>query len=1023
MRKLGRVSLVLSAFAVAGGLLIFPPSYAQEPPKPVRLIFEAEDFKPIEGDWTVKEFGSNYFAATFAVSFLSRGRYLGAPEQGVASRAVRDIDVPRDGTFEVWARYEQPYDYSVEFDIEIEQGGKNVFQRGYGRRDAPKLWAFGKGFQPQVLWEWGGGDNIVWEGRDAKASLKKGKATLVLKKGPQKGDQAARRNVDLVMLTDDEAGIQKQLKEAKYLPLDGWLTQEGDVSFEVMNPAGSSGPLAVKFGPCTEHSPYWVHVRDWPRPQWIGKAFTDAPLKPEQYLSPGERSASIGVGGFFDALNQFQWKVEVVSPDGKPTAGRKVRLAFSIASPEGKAIPLRDEEFVVGPDNAVTFFLDSDIRRTRRIRTVEEDLEDLAKFVKGLPKKGRKPEEMLFFGIMDGAVEKPGHIGELSREIALALGSNTLPEVKKPARNALIDVRGVATKELAAYCQKLKQDGKADRLKVVSLGDEILIGDGAKSPDDDPAFRDFLKAKKLRAEDLGLKSLDDAKLEPKDTKSLLYYHSRMFSLERAIAHYKERTDILEANLPKGIVTGANYSPHPYYWPKEGQWIRAFKRRAMTLPWGEDYAWQIPEANQQVIGYMLAALRCGAKYHELPIHWYVMPHFPGQTPDNFRRAFYSAIGHGAKQINFFAAVPLSVAYTENYVVSEAKETWKAIHEVVHEAGLFESLVMQSKPRSAQVAMLISFAQDLWDTDPAYNHERKCLYLALRQMQYPVDFVTEEDIQEGKHKDYKTIYLVGNHLERATANALKEWVKEGGVLTGIAGGGFLDEHNRPMDLLAEVYGATPAPHPLPQGGEGRDTVIMSKQQLARLKPLDEVTWTEGKKMQFPALAFKQTMKPAEKAVVVATYADGTPAVVRNTFGKGHTYLFGTFVSSAYVRSAIPLRPWDRGTRPEAFNHFLPTDFSELLDVVTAPCGMGEVRYEVITDHPEVETCILDAPNGLAVVLINWSPEPQDLRLTLQFVPPAFNFATSVSKGPLNMRRLNQSIVLRLRVDVADVVLIEK
>ncbi len=1015
MRKLGRVFLVLLAFAVAGGLLIFLPSHAQETPKPLRLIVEAEDFKPVEGDWAVKEFGSNYFAATFAVSFLSRGRYLGAPEQGAASKAVREIDVPRDGAFEVWARYEQPYDYSVEFDIEIEQGGKAVFQRGYGRRDAPKLWAFGKGFQPQVLWEWGGGDNIVWEGRDAKVSLKKGKATLVLKKGPQKSEQAARRNVDLVMLTDDQAGIQKQLKEAKYLPLDGWLTQEGDVFLQVQNPEKAESPIAVKVGPCTEHSPYWIHVRDWPKELWVSKQASDKPPKPEDYLKPGEKSAAIEVGRFFDTLNQFQWRVNVVGPDGKPAAGRKLRLSFSPHA-SGKE-PLRDEAFTTGPDGNVDFFLDSDIRRTKRIRTVDEDLAELAKLVKSFPKKGRKPEQMLFYGIMDGVTEKPGRVGELSREIALGLGANTLPQVQNPKQNALIDVRGVATKDLAAHCQKLKQDGKADRLKVVSLGDEIHIGDGAKSPDDDPAFRDFLNAKKLRAEDLGLKSLDDAKLELKDKKSLLYYHSQMFSLERAIAHYKERTDLLEANLPKGIVTGANYSPHPYYWPKEGQWIRAFKRRAMTLPWGEDYAWQIPEANQQVIGYMLAALRCGAKYHELPIHWYVMPHYPGQTPDNFRRAFYSAIGHGAKQLNFFAAVPLSVAYTENYVVSEAKETWKAIHEVVHEAGLFEGLVMQSKPRSAQVAMLISFAQDLWDADPAYNHERKCLYLALRQMQFPVDFVTEEDIQEEKHKDYRTIYIVGNHLERKTAEALKSWVKEGGALAGIAGGGFLDEHNRPMDVLNEVYGVTK------QKVERKDAVIMSKQQLPRLQPLDQVTWTEGKKFQFPALAFKQTMTPAESAMVLAQYANGSPAAVRNAFGKGHAQLFGSFISSAFVREAIPLRPWDRGTTPEAFAHFLPQDFGELIDVVTSPCGLGEVRYEVITDHTEVETCILDAPNGLAVVLINWSSEPKDLRLTLQYVPPAFNFATSVSKGPLNMRRLNESIVLRLKVDVADVVLIEK
>src|SRR5262249_40416863 len=150
------------------------------------------------------------------------------------------------------------------------------------------------------------------------------------------------------------------------------------------------------------------------------------------------------------------------------------------------------------------------------------------------------------------------------------------------------------------------------------------------------------------------------------------------------------------------------------------------------------------------GYLLTALRCGAKYHDDPIHWYVMPHFPGNTPDDLRRAWYTALGHGAKQLDFFCATPLSVAYTENYVTSEAKETWRTSHDLVHETGQMEHVVFPAKVREAEVGMLISFAQDVWETDPAYNHERKCLYLALRQMGFAVDFITEADIQAGRHK---------------------------------------------------------------------------------------------------------------------------------------------------------------------------------------------------------------------------------------------------------------------------------
>jgi hypothetical protein len=1029
-----RARLGVLVFLLAGlGLMVGiadlagrPTTVMRQPPvspKPLRLIIEGEDFKPVEGDWQVQEFGTNYYAATLAVTFLSRGRYLGAPEQGVASRAVREIEVPRDGSFEVWARYEQPYDYSVEFELTVEQDGKAVFQRGYGRKDGPKLWAFKKGFQPQVLWDWGPGDNIVWEGRGTKVDLKQGKAKLYLTKGTQKDAQAARRNVDVIVLTDDQAGIEKQLKNATYLPLDGWLTQEGDVSLMVTNPAGEKGAIAVKVGPCTEHSPYWIHVRDWPKELWIGRKASEEPLPREWYLDPGQSYGDVEVGRFFDTLNAFQWRVQVIGEDGKPAANRRIQLSFGGPPKFGKADVIRQGVYTTGPDGSVVFFLDSDIRRTKRIRTVDEDLEGLLKTVVAFPPKGKRPEKYLMYGIMGATagVAPNSRTAELVRDLELALGSNTLPIIQQPEKNGFIDVRDIPTKDLKAHCDRLKQDGTAARLKVVSLGDEIHIGGSAKSPDDDPAFRDFLKGKKLAPADLKLKSLDEAKIELKDKTSRLYYWSHLFSFEKALAELKERTDILEANLGKHLTIGANYSPHPYYWPKEGQWARAFKRRAMTLPWSEDYVWQVPEASPQIIGYMMAALRCGAVDHNLPIHWYVMPHYPGNTPDNLRRAYYSAIGHGAKQLNFFCATPLSVAYTENYVTSEATETWKTIHELVQETGLFEHVTFDAKTRQGDCALLLSFAQDLWDADPAYNHERKCLYLALRQSGYTVDFVTEEDIQNDALKKRKitSLFIVGNHLETATANVLKEWVKAGGALGGYAGGGFLNEHNEPMDVLKPVYGIKD------QKIERRDTVIMTKQQLPRLQPLDRIsTKINEVKRDCDALAFKQALVLGD-AEVEGKYKDGSPAVVRKEYGNGVGMLFGSFVCSSYIRAGIPLRPFDRSTRPDGFNHFLPTDFDgELVDLVTAPAGWGSARYDVITTNPQVETVVMDGPNGVAVAIINWLPEPQDLTLTIQYIPAQFTKVTSLKKGPLaGVTRRGVVVDFKLRVDVTDMVLIER
>ena len=44
---------------------------------------------------------------------------------------------------------------------------------------------------------------------------------------------------------------------------------------------------------------------------------------------------------------------------------------------------------------------------------------------------------------------------------------------------------------------------------------------------------------------------------------------------RGIAGIKERTHLVESILGPNVYTGANYSPHPYYWPHAGQWVRLF----------------------------------------------------------------------------------------------------------------------------------------------------------------------------------------------------------------------------------------------------------------------------------------------------------------------------------------------------------------------------------------------------------------------------------------------------------------
>ena len=102
-----------------------------------------------------------------------------------------------------------------------------------------------------------------------------------------------------------------------------------------------------------------------------------------------------------------------------------------------------------------------------------------------------------------------------------------------------------------------------------------------------------------------------------------------------------------------------------------------------MAWSEDYVWQIPEFSVQATGYLTSGLRAGAKYDNLPIHMYVMPHSPGNTPRDFRLSFYSAVAHGAKMV----ALNQQDARTKWGQLEVLMTQWRAIEALADQAGPF------------------------------------------------------------------------------------------------------------------------------------------------------------------------------------------------------------------------------------------------------------------------------------------------------------------------------------------------
>ena len=965
-------------------------------------LCEAEEFQAADGaddqspGWRAGKFGENYYAATFANSFLSRQAFLGAPEQCERTVANLDVEIQQAGRYLVLVRYEAAYRFETQFRVQVEQGGKLVLNRLYGARDHLKIWAFGQKLKKEVGWSWGAVENIVWEGHDAFAALKPGRATLrlIAEKQPE---PAAKRNVDLVMLTTDVQQVQNRIEKENYLPLDGMLTQSGDVYLRVKNtgtkPLTFTGGKAVGGGNWQQHSPYWVHIRNW-------KA-------PSVSVEPGRTSDWVEVGSTMDSLSDGQWTW---------TGNGPYQVEFGLREPDGS----RSSLATFTGEGTLKLAADGDTRYSRRLRRQEEVLYDLLDYLKqeNPAPHGRIPSRTTIYAYTFDALDAGRHKAAVAEFKSLFSLADTKPETS--GGRGYIDVRSVATPKLDAYCRNLAAHAK--NLAVVSLGDEIRLP-SPRGADVGQSFHVWLKDQRLQPGDVlpGASNWDTITWsideKQKTTQPGLYYWSRRYQYDYGIRTIKQRTDILRKHFPNAGI-GANFSPH---YPQEHmflgevfKWVSVFRKSGMTLPWSEDYIWQVAIGTPQMNHINFDLFRAANRHHPArKIMYYVMPHMPNNTPRQWRRLFYGALGHGMKIVDLFEFRPVHVAYTENHV--DEPEMYREVLRSFRELGLFEDIIQDGTVRASRVAMWFSETADIWgDSHGSFAAAKRGLYTAIRHQQIPLDFVVEQDALDGTLKQYQVLYLTDAHVSQMASRKIQEWVQAGGQLFATAGAGMFDELNRPNEILRTLLGVTQTQIDAPEGKQ----LIWLKQDLPFLDPISAVKVEDG---TVPVFAVRSRVT-AGSAGMLTEFSDGLPAVTRNAAGRGHATYCAYLPALSYYRPAIPRRPVDRGATDDAMIHFLPTEFDTRVGSLIASVVKDDLR-PVVCSEPLVETTIVDAPHGSVVSLVNWSGRPvEKLTVEIRGRIPA-GAVTLASGGPVTIQRTDGRLTATLKCGDADALIIRR
>lgn len=400
----------------------------------------------------------------------------------------------------------------------------------------------------------------------------------------------------------------------------------------------------------------------------------------------------------------------------------------------------------------------------------------------------------------------------------------------------------------------------------------------------------------------------------------LFYHSQIFRSELMARTCAAATRLLEKTFGPGtLVSSGSFYPSTGATPtmtRGDDPFMLFRERGVTS-YSSEISWGwggTPDfIGPRVASYEAALARALGKYHKCPRGSYLIAD-PNRGYDG---NFVETYSYGLLAGVFFRMEYFFIGYPGECSAVASSDIQKAIKKVSYQVGAIEDRLLDSAVVPAKVAIGWSVTTDVWElsTPPKdrrevlnnmYPQERCLLYMMLRHCQVPVDLLGEGDLTAGSLKQYAVYVLVGDHLRPESAQALADWVKAGGTLISVAGGGLRDHYDRPLPTLLDVFGIDAAPL------EKRQTCLRPKLELLHTAPLDEIRFT-GKGLEGGAMkvfGFRQMITARKGTEVFGTFMNGRPGITRNRFGKGQAVLIGALAGLPYVAPGIPLLPFGRG-----------------------------------------------------------------------------------------------------------------
>ncbi len=847
------------------------------------LFFEAESMQSSSDGWQA--------TINAQTQRASRVQTLWGAAGAVDAVAAKSVRLNVAGKYRVWVRYMQVAAWRGPFQVALAVDKQPIAMQVLDRDMIAGV----------DDWEY------TWQSFDAELPV--GEVTLTLAKHEQTNCSSYVRHVDCLLLTTDLNLVPDHLS----------FGPQTLVRFTLG--LGLERPAYLHLFADHYRHPWYAHYA-------IGKDGLHAALAPPQreMLEPGESSqwcnltptvyqdsgAALNFSlrhSYQELAQEFLGKLEFARSATSDCAQVDVVKTFDIAAtPNGLVI-------IVPPD------LESpqNIARLKRDRDFAVEIGHMAD-VFPWPTHGKRPTKIPFLVTANiGGYDLPVDEAVRAREQQTLdyFGFNGGPErIMHGLWHTVGDSYcqpdiNLMRERIKQQVEQFRESGrKLETIAAVMLMDEPT-GQTATFAASDQAYRDkfrqWLQAQALTPAELLVASWDDVRPvaeTERDQFPALHYFTQLFRTRALGDFMATQRQIIEQAYGRSFPTLVNFSDgaiyHANFCSQGVDYFELLDADDQNAIWGED--WANNSSTYQCAAFNVALMQAAARNRGQTIGHYLIAH-AGRSAWDIKTKATGETARGVRLWQNFSYGPIWGSHEggptwKSHLWHRLPEVWTANAEITREIGAVEDWLVTTQPAQAQVAILYSSSSDIWTmhSNLAFGFDRMHTWLALTHAQLPVDIVSERDIQ--RLDQYRVCYLSGPNLTRAASERLCQWVAAGGSLWLPAGAAEYDEFNRPLDLLGRL--AT-----VERGTvETLEPYMNSGKFLSYLKSQDTVTWGD---QQLDVLSVKQSLKvrDSDANVVLATFADGQPAVVSSRAGKGKVFALGFLPALSYIKPALLAR----------------------------------------------------------------------------------------------------------------------